>query len=94
MLYEIKNREPDVCAGDYVYLCMEALDTEELLEAMTRLHAFLVATGWTDLAKRVESVERAIEDASPENDEAVHDMACSWLSLLQRKLIRDIVGEE
>lgn len=94
MLHKIKNSEPDICAGDYVYLCMEALDPEELLDAMTRLRAFLVATGWTDLAKRVESVEKVIKTAAPENDEVVHDMTCCWLSNLQRKLVRDLIGDE
>lgn len=90
----VSNREPDVCMADYVYLCMEALDTEELLEAMKRLRAFLTTTtAFSDLVKRVEGVERIIRNTPPEDDELVHDMACCWLSNLQRKLFQDLVGE-
>lgn len=90
----VSSHEPDVCMADYVYLCMEALDTQELLDAIGRLHAFLTATGWSDMAKRVKSVEKVVRDTSPEDDEVIHDMACCWLSHMQRKMFHDLVDGE
>lgn len=87
----VSHNEPDVCMADYVYLCMEALDTRELLDAVGRLRAFLAAAGWPDLAKRVSCVEKIVKNASPEDCEVIHDMTCCWLSHMQRKMFRDLV---
>jgi hypothetical protein len=87
------NHEPNLCMADYIYLCMEAPDTEGLLDAMERLRAFMATSELPDTAERIKGAEEIVR-RSPKNDKIVHDMVCCWLIQMQRKLLQDLVDGE